>query len=243
MPAARYATGAVASTSPLRPPDISDIRRIPYLASLTDKEADEFAGQLAARIYQPREIILFQDGDCPGFYLVREGKARILRTGQDGREQTLRIIGPGETFAEVPVFDGGSSPATVEAIEQMDVVCVPTELFHHLMRRHPQVAATVLRHFARRLRSFTEMIEQISLQTVPARLARYLFQLARVEGSPAEGGILVRREVTVQDLASLLGSVREVVSRHLKDFEDQGIIEVRRHEILIVDIDELESLI
>lgn len=233
----------MASTTPIRPPGLEDIRRIPYLASLTDREAEDFAGQLAGRVYQPREIILLQDGPCAGFYLVREGKARILRTGQDGREQTLRIIGPGETFAEVPVFDGGPSPATVEALEQMDVICFPTDLFQHLMRRHPEVAATVLRHFARRLRSFTEMIEQISLQTVPARLARYLFQLARVEGSPAEGGILVRREVTVQDLASLLGSVREVVSRHLKDFEDQGIIEVRRREILIVDLAGLEDLI
>jgi CRP-like cAMP-binding protein len=125
----------------------------------------------------------------------------------------------------------------------MDVVCVPTELFQHLMRRHPEVAASALQHFARRLRSFTEMIEQISLQTVPARLARYLYQMARVEGAPVDGGILVRREVTVQDLASLLGSVREVVSRHLKDFEDQGIIKVRRHEILVVDLVGLESLI
>lgn len=225
------------------PPSLEDIRQVPYLRSLSDAEAGLFAAQLVARSYQSREIIVFQGAPCPGFYLVRSGKARILRTGPDGREQTLRIIGPGDTFAEVPVFDRGPCPATVETLEAAQVVCFPTEAFHNLLRRHPDVALTVLDHFARRLRSFTEMIEQISLQTVPARLARYLFQLARVEGVPTQGGILVRRDVTIQDLASLLGSVREVVSRHLKDFEEQGIIQVSRHEIVILDLPGLEDLI
>jgi CRP/FNR family transcriptional regulator len=227
----------------MQPPGLEDIRQVSYLRSLDDAEAREFAHQLVARTYQARELVVLQDIECPGFYLVRSGKARIMRTGPDGREQTIRLIGPGDTFAEVPVFDRGPSPATVETLERTEVVCFPTEAFHALLRRRPEVALTVLDHFARRLRSFTEMIEQISLQTVPARLARYLFQLARVEGVPTGGGILVRREVTIHDLASLLGSVREVVSRHLKDFEDQGIIEVRRHEIVIRDLRALEDLI
>jgi CRP/FNR family transcriptional regulator len=152
-------------------------------------------------------------------------------------------VAAGDTFGEVPVMDGGPVPATVEALEPSEVVLVPAAAFRRLMEQKSAVSRALLEHFARRLRSFTEMIEAISLQTVQARLARYLYQLAREEGQREAGGILVPREITQQDLASLLGSVREVVSRTLKGMEDDGILEVRRKEILIRDLDELRRLI
>jgi CRP/FNR family transcriptional regulator len=226
-----------------RPTSIEDVRAMAYFDSLSDAEAARFARELVARDYLAREFVVVEGEPARGFYFVRSGKARIFRTAADGREQTFRLAGARDTFGEVPIFDGGPNPATVEALEPLEVVLVPAESVVRLARTHGDVAMALLRHFARRLRSFTELVEQISLQTVQARLARYLYQLAREEGAATENGILVPREITQQDLASLVGSVREVVSRTLKVMEDDGIVEVRRRDILIRDMEALNRLL
>ncbi len=202
---------------------------------------------LAARIsvtqYGAREIIVAEDEPTSGFYFLRSGKARIYRTGTEGREQTLRLIVPGDTFGEVPVFDHGPNPSTVEAIDPSVVLLIPSATFLAIVEANPAVATYLLNHFARRLRSFTQLIQQVSTQTVQSRLARYLYQLAREEGVATPEGIVVPREITQQDLASLLGSVREVISRSLHVMAEDGIVEVRRSDILIRDMPGLERLL
>jgi CRP-like cAMP-binding protein len=226
-----------------RPVGIDDVRQISYCSSLDDEEARRFAGELVLRTYGARQVIIAEGARAPGFYVLRSGKARIFRTGPDGREQTMRLVIAGDTFGEVPVFDNGAAPATVEALEPSEVLLVPSPAFAALVERKPAVGLALLRHFAIRLRSFTELVEQISLQTVQCRLARYLYQLAREEGIPTGEGIVVPRELTQQDLASLVGSVREVVSRTLKVMEDDGLVEVRRKDIVIRDLVALQKLV
>lgn len=224
-----YLTGMVHA------PGLADVRLIEYFRPLADEDAAQVARRLIARRYGSREFIIVEGERPAGFYCLRSGKARIFRTAPDGREQTFRLVGPGDTFAEVPVFDEGPNPATVEAIEESEAILVPATVLSDVMREHPEVAMLFLEQFARRLRSFTELIEQISLQTVQGRLARYLYQLAREEGVRTPEGIVVPREITQQDLASLVGSVREVVSRTLKVMGEDGIVRVRKKDIVICD--------
>jgi CRP/FNR family transcriptional regulator len=221
---------------------VADVRKVRYFATIPDEAAERIAETLVVRAFSAREYIL-REGDPPsGFYLLREGKGRIFRTGMDGREQSFRLLAAGDTFGEVPVFDGGPNPASVEALEVSEAVLFPTPAVHEVLRRYPDVAMAVLLHLSRRLRLFTEIVEQISLQTVPARIARYLYQLAREEGEPTAEGVRVPRSIPHRDLASLVGSVREVVSRSLKVMEEDGILIVRRHEIIIRDVEALREL-
>jgi CRP/FNR family transcriptional regulator, cyclic AMP receptor protein len=224
------------------PPSVEDVRAIAYFRSLDDEAAARFAEQLVLTTHPAREVIILEGEPAHGFYYLRSGKARIFRTGPDGREQSFRIVSAGDTFGEVPVFDQRPNPATVESLEASEVILVPTGAVIDIVSRHPEVAVPLLVHFARRLRSFTELVEQISLQTVPARIARYLYQIAREEGIETAEGIQVPRTITQQDLASLVGSVREVVTRALKVFEDDGIVVVRRREIIIRDMDALRAM-
>ncbi len=224
-------------------PTVAEIRGISYFSVLSDAEATRFALELVPKSYGSREQIIIIGEKTSGFFYLRSGKARIFRTGPDGREQTMRLVAPGDTFGEVPVFDGSPAPASVEALEHCDVLLVPTTAFFSLVERCPEVSFVMLRHLARRLRGFTELIEQISLQSVPARLARYLYQLAREEGQLTSDGVVVPRELTQQDLASVVGSVREVVSRTLRVMEDDGVVEVRRKEILIRDLSALQRMV
>ncbi len=220
-----------------------DVLRIPHLAPLPQSDAERLAADLVVRSFAPRELIAVEGEPCRGFFQLVSGRARLFRTGPDGREQIMRLLQAGDTFGEVPVFDGGPNPASVEALEDCRVVLVPAAAFRHIVDTHPAVATGLLKHFARRLRSFTELVEQISLQTVQQRVARYLYMAAREEGQQTPEGIVVPRTITQQDLAALVGSVREVVSRTLRVLEDDGIVEVRRKEIVVRDLRALGRLL
>jgi CRP-like cAMP-binding protein len=227
----------------LRDVTADDLARIPYFRDLQESARVRLAGELAVHTFEPRQLVVVQGAAATGLHYLRTGKGRILRVSVDGREQTLRLIGPGDTFGEVPLFDRGPMPASVETLEASEVIFIPEAVFLATVLEHAAVANALLRHFATRLRGFTEMIEAISLQTVQARLARYLYQLAREEGRTVRDGVIVPREVTQQDLASLIGSVREVVSRTLRTMEEDGLLEIRRSEILIRDLDALRGLL
>jgi len=221
----------------------ADVLAIPHLGALPAEEAARLARELVVRTWSAREVVIREGEPCTGFLVLRSGRARIFRAGPDGREQILRLLGPGETFNEVPLFDRGTNPSSVETLEASETVLVPAAVVHDLMARYPAVAELLLEHFARRLRSFTEFIEQLSLQTVQQRIARYLYFSAREEGVTTPEGVVVRRTITQQDLASLVGSVREVVSRTLKVMEDEGVVEVRRKEFVVRDLRTLRELL
>ncbi len=218
---------------------IERIRGLPYLRDLTAEEFQAFATCIAVKAYAPRDVVMPAGEPPPGFFIVLKGKARIYRVGKDGREQTLRLVRAGDTFGEVPVFDDGPSPAWVEALEDSEYVLLPTAEFRDLISHEPRIALSLLRQFARRIRILTRQVEEMSLQTVESRLARYLFQLAQEEGEPDDRGIVVPRQLTQQDLATIVGSVREVVGRTMKTLEREGVIEIERDRVIIRDIERL----
>lgn len=218
-PAARHAASAIS-----------------YFSGLGEDLRAALADELPVHDHPARSLILREGEKTSGFYFLHAGKARIFRLGPDGREQTFRLVEPGDTFAEVPMLDRGPNPATVETLEPSQVVLIPSKVMFALMARRPEVAAALLEHIARRLRAFTELVEQMGQQTVRGRVSRYLYDLAREEGVQTPEGIVVQRSLTQQDLASLVGSVREVVSRTLKVMAEEGIVEVRRKEIVVRDL-------
>lgn len=226
--------------APLTP---DEIEAFPHLGGIPRDEVLRLLRGIEVHSFAPHETILLVGEPCRGFYVLRKGRARIFRSGPDGREQILRLLAPGDSFGEVPVFDGGANPASVEAMEASEALFISTAVFLEVIVRNPVVAMSLLRHFARRLRSMTELVEQISLQTVQNRIARYLYFTAREEGVETPAGVVVQRSITQQDLAALVGSVREVVSRTLKVMEDDGLVEVRRKEFLVRDLDALRRLV
>jgi CRP/FNR family transcriptional regulator len=181
--------------------------------------------------------VLFLEGEvCRGMYLVHQGRIRIYKASPEGREQVLTIAQPGQSFAEVPVFDGGPNPASADAMEDSIVYLFPTAELLALVRSSPEIALGVLRVFAGRLRQLTFLVEDLSFRHVTARVAKLLLLHARGEGGL--GGRLTQRE-----MAAMIGSAREVVARALRNLEQQGLIEVRGGQIAIVDLERLERLI
>lgn len=199
----------------------------------------EFLAQISLDKEFDRGQVLFTEGArAKGFYLVVSGKLKIYKLSREGKEQILHIFGPGEIFGEVPVFAGGSYPANAESIEPGRVLFFPRDSFVALIGREPAIALKMLGILSQRLRRFTHLIEDLSLKEVPGRLAAYLIFLGEKSSNPD----VMELETTKAQLASLLGTIPETLSRILARMAQQGIISVEGRKIRILERDELESL-
>jgi CRP/FNR family transcriptional regulator, cyclic AMP receptor protein len=153
----------------------------------------------------------------------------------------LSIDGPGGSVAELPVFDGGNYPASVSAVEDSTLLFIGKQDFHALCLAHPEVALKVLRVVGARLRKLVGIIEELSFTTVRNRLAAFLVRLARREGTRVDGGVEVTLPASNQELASQIGTVRELVSRNLSRFQSEKLIQMDGRRIVIADLKKLEA--
>ncbi len=182
---------------------------------------------------------LFSEGSrARGFYLLVSGKIKIFKLSREGKEQILHIFGTGEIFGEVPVFAGGNYPANAEAIEPGRVIFFPRAQFVDLIEKEPSIALNMLGILSRRLRRFTHMVEDLSLKEVPGRLAAYLIYLGERSANPQA----LELDITKGQLASLLGTIPETLSRILAKMAQQDIIAVEGRKIRLLDRKALELL-
>ncbi len=190
------------------------------------------------KTYRKGEMIFYEGDESLGFYLLISGLIKIYKVSADGKEQILQFIRPNETFGEVVVFSGKSFPANAEAARDSQVLLFPKKGFLDFIRRNPNVALTMLAILAERLRRFTVQVENLSLKEVPGRLASYFLYLSRQEGQ----GDNFTLEISKGQLASLLGTIPETLSRILARMKDHGIIEVEGNHIRLLDFPRLLSL-
>jgi CRP-like cAMP-binding protein len=216
------------------------LRKSPLFASLTDKEMEALAGRVSNRRFE-RGALLFSEGDaCTGLFLVASGKVRIFKLSAAGREQVLAIEGPGSSFAELPVFDGGNYPASASALEDAEVLFISRKDFQNFCREHPEVALKVIAVVGSRLRRLVGIIEDLSFTTVRQRLIALLLRLTQASGTPSKEGVRVELTKTHQDLAAELGTVRELVSRNLSRLQAEGFLEVDGRRIVVKDVEGLK---
>jgi CRP-like cAMP-binding protein len=188
-----------------------------------------------------RDEILFIAGDeAAGLYVVIEGSVRAFRTGSDGREQVIHVERAVTTIAELPVFDDGAYPSTVAAEEESRVLFIAKEKVRAACLEHPQLALAAARLFASRLRNCAELVESLSLREVGQRLAEFLLDQAKKSVDTAGGSITFRQELTHNQLAARIGTVREVVSRVMFRLQEQGLITTKGRVITIPDRRALE---
>jgi CRP/FNR family transcriptional regulator len=222
---------------------VDALRQVPYFADLEAGLLKELAGQVRERKYKAGEIVLLEGEPCEGLYFVIGGRVKVFKVSGEGKEQVLRILGPGRTFNDVPVFDGGPNPGSIAAIEASTIGFLPKAQVLALVEKQPKVAAVVIRLLASRLRALTLMIEDLSLRGVAARVAKLLLDCTRghetlVEGAGGTGGACAR--LTQHQIAAMTGSVREVVQRALKALEKDGAIKLERARVVVLDVKGLE---
>lgn len=219
------------------------LARVPVFEQLMPDDLERVASVAVPRSFPAHHVIFREDDDSDTCYMVHSGHARALREHGDGRQLTLATFGPGDVFGELAMFDDERRSATVEAVDQLEVVAVLGSDMRHLMRRHPDIAVKLVITLGRRLRLANERLARQSFQTVQSRVATVLGQLvdqARAEGA-ADGPLLV--VATQAELAQLAGSSRESASRFLATLERAGIISQGRGRLTVHDPEALDRYV
>jgi CRP/FNR family cyclic AMP-dependent transcriptional regulator len=212
------------------------LKKTPLFANLTEGELQALAARTSRKRYNRGEH-LFAEGDpCTGLFLVASGKIRIFKLSASGREQVLAVEGPGSSFAELPVFDGGNYPAAASALEDTEVLFISRKDFQNYCREHPDVGLKVIAVVGSRLRRLVGIIEELSFTTVRQRLIALVLRLAHADGTPSKEGIRVELTKSHQDLAAELGTVRELVSRNLSRLQAEGFLDVEGRKIVVKDL-------
>lgn len=189
-----------------------------------------------------RGQILFTAGEpANGLYIVLSGAIRAFRVNVDGREQTIHVEQVGGTLAEVAAFDGGPYPSTAIAEENSDVLFLTREDVRRFMLQHPEAALAALAIISGKLRMVASLAEQLSLMDVSQRLATLLLDEARRNAHHLEDGVSFSLPLSHSQLASRLGSVREVVTRGLQKLTQQRVIEVHGHRIIVTNVNALRE--
>ncbi len=219
----------------------SVLAKVAIFAGLSDSELHFLAQRAVARSCSPGEMIFGEGDPCSGLYVVESGHVRIFKSSTSGREQVLSIDGPGSSIAEVPVFDGGTYPASAAALDEATLLLIRKQDFQELCLAHPQVALKVLRVVGARLRRLVGIIEELSFTTVRHRLASLLMRLAQRDGEPTADGVAITLPANNQELASQIGTVRELVSRNLSRLQAERILKIDGRAVIILNLAALEA--
>src|SRR3954447_8905294 len=209
---------------------------VPLFSGLQRDEIQRFAELTRERSYPKGSVILFQDDPGDSLYVLRQGRAKVVLIGEDGREVILGVLEPGAHFGELALIDDQPRSAHVIAMEDAQLLVLRREDFRRRVEANPSVAWALLTELSRRLRRADVKIGGLGLLDVPGRIARLRLGLAGECGSDA-----IEKPLTHQTIAQMIGASRETVSRAMKEFQDAGLITVERRRISVGDRDALEK--
>ncbi len=214
------------------------ISNTPLFNGLPENQIEEI-GQIAITKHLNKGEIIFSEGDDGnGFYIIAEGKVKIYKISIDGKEQILHIFGPREPIGEVPVFTDRPFPANAEVLAKSRLIFFPKTAFVNLISNNPSLALNMLAVLSMRLRQFTVQVENLSLKEVPGRLASYLLYVANEQSKKD----VITLTISKGQLASLLGTIPETLSRIFAKMSSQNLIEVSGRHIKLLNRNGLEDL-
>ena len=217
---------------------VTSFQKIPLFEGLPDTQLLDLASIALEKSYKKGSSI-FSEGDVGnGFYVVKEGRVKIFKISSEGKEQILHVFDSGEPIGEAPVFEGRKFPAHAEALVESVCIFFPRNAFFELISKNPSLAMNMLGVLSRRLRRFTALVDDLSLKEVPGRLAAYLVYLSETGQHPTELSL----DVGKAQLAGMLGTIPETLSRILGRLVKLGYIKVLGPQIRIIDREGLQEL-
>lgn len=210
----------------------------PSFKGLSESQLKQIGGIAVEKKYLKGKMIFTEGDDGTGFYIVAKGRVKVFKVSPEGKEHILHIVTPGETFGQVAVYAGRSFPASSEAITKSHLLFIPRIAFVELIADNPSLALKMLAVLSLRLREFTVQIENLSLKEVPGRLAAYLIYLADEQKTEEQ----ISLPISKGQLAGLLGTVPETLSRIFTKISSLNLIKVNGRKITLIDRTGLDDL-
>ena len=209
------------------------LKRVSIFADLDDAALASLERIAAERQYPRDSVIVSQEDKGDALYVVVAGKVKVVLYGKSGREVILSVFKAGDFFGEMSLLDNQPRSANVIALESATMLVLERRAFADHLQAHPKVALGVMAELSRRLRRADAIIGNLALLDVYGRVARYLRELAKTDGEPSQGAVVIRARPTQQEIASMIGTSRETVSRALSEFQRRGFIELSGRRIIL----------
>lgn len=211
------------------------IKSIPYFSGLSPTELDSLKGLIFETTAERGEFIVLESEPAEALYFVVSGVVKVFKTSADGREQILHIVRPGESFNDTPIFDRGANPAGAQAMGPVVLYGIKSSDIDTILRTYPKIALNVIHVLSRKMRHLVSLVEDLSFRHVTARLAKILLEYAGDGIGPS------KPRLTQQEMAAMAGTAREMIGRSLKELEDEGIIRLEHHRIVVTDKEALKK--
>jgi len=215
--------------------EVTFLKSIPYFAGLSHDELDLVKKLVFEKKVERGDIIILEGEPAEALYFVGSGAVKMFSTSVDGKEQVLNIMRPGESFNDVAIFDGGPNLASAQAMGPVIAYGISKRDLLVFLQDHPQAALNITNILAAQMRHLVSLVEDLSFKPVMGRVAKILLEYAGNGAGPSQ-------RLTQQDMAAIVGTVREVVVRSLKALETDGVIRMDRHRIVITDREALKDI-
>jgi CRP-like cAMP-binding protein len=217
------------------------VRRAPLFTALDEAAAVSLRSSMDT-VKIAKGSILFKEGDDgEHLYVIVDGKLKLGTSSGDGRENLLSILGPGEMFGELSLFDPGPRTSTATAVTDAKLLSLGHEKVIPWLKQHPEVSLQLLTRLSQRLRRTNEAVGDLVFSDVPGRVAKALIDLGDRFGKTTPEGLLVNHDLTQEELAQLVGASRETVNKALADFAGRGWLKLDGRSVLIADVDRLSK--
>lgn len=213
---------------------IDFIRRVPLFSTLSDDEFLRLQHIFVERAYSKNQVIFMEEDTGNYMYLVLAGKLKVSKSSSSGKETIVAIHRAGDFFGEMSLLDGKTSPATVAAMEDCKIISISRADFHNYLMRNEKVVQQIIQVLCARLRQVWQT-QALSSSAADARICMGIYQLAKKHGIQDARGTIIDLKITHQDLAEMVGTSRETVTRVLTRLRKQGVIEIDSRRIILLD--------
>jgi CRP-like cAMP-binding protein len=222
--------------------EIEILKNIPLFSELNDRDLKRITQVASRQRYHKDNLILIEEEVGSTMFVILDGRVKISRISDDGREVILSILSEGDFFGEMSLLDGHTRSANVTASEESELLVIRREEFLQLLRDYPQIAINLLKELAQRIRKSDEHIKSLSLQDATGRVASTLLRIAEDSGVFRRGQVEIMELPLQQDLANMAGTSRETISRVIKSLCEEGYLKKVSGKIIILDYEEFKAI-
>lgn len=219
------------------------LKKIPLFSEWDDKLIEEISSTCYIKSYKKGEIIFQENDSYRGAYLLIKGFVKIYKLTEKGHELILQLVKPFNLFADIPLFEGEVYPAYAEAIKNCEIIFIPKEELIKKIKNDPEITFKMLTGYAKKIKILVNQLEEYTLKEIPIRFAHFLLREMKKQHTISSIETFIELKVSKTVIASLLGTTPETLSRVMKKFQKDGIIEIKGKKIFIKNINNLKRLL
>lgn len=223
--------------------NIDYVKKLSFFSEIDDEDANKIANLIIERKYKKNMIIFMEGEPSEAVYFVKSGKVKISKNTADGKEHIIHIMTDGEVFAEACLFGISPYPANAEAIEDSEVYMIKNADLERLLESSPKTAIQIIKVMSKRLNLVSSQIENLALRDAYGKTASLIIQLLRETGITAGNGVVLKTDLSRQDMGNMVGLTRETLTRALTRLKNDGAVDIDRDEIKILNLEKLKSWI